>query len=92
MYITPLSFPQKVGAVFCGLAAGLAVALAKSVGLGLVGTAISLAGNAGWVHLGEYQPWLPLIGLEQGFLLGLVLGAIVCWRIWRLRLRGTPAE
>jgi hypothetical protein len=92
MYVTPLSVPQRVGAVFCGLAAGIGVAVAISVALGLVGAAISLAGNAGWVHLGEYQPWLPLIGLEQGFLLGLVLGAIVCWRIWRSRLRGTPAE
>ena len=40
----------------------------------LVGLAASLLGNMGLIHLGEYQLWLPLIGLEYGFSLGIVTG------------------
>ena len=43
----------------------------------LLGIGASLLGNMGWIHLGEYQPWLPLIGLEYGFLLGIIVGVIV---------------
>ncbi|MFZ0477749.1 MAG: hypothetical protein WAL71_01275 [Terriglobales bacterium] len=92
MYVSPLTMPQKVGAIFSGLVAGAGVVLATSATLCLVGIAASEAGNAGWIHLGEYQPWLPIIGLEQGFLFGLVLGAIVCWRVWRSRLGRVPSE
>jgi hypothetical protein len=90
MYVSPLTMPQKVGAVFSGLAAGAGVALATSAALCLAGVGVAEAGNAGWIHLGEYQPWLPLIGLEQGFFLGIVLGAIVCWRVWTSRLGRLP--
>jgi uncharacterized protein YneF (UPF0154 family) len=51
-----------------------------------------LAGNARWIHLGDYQPWLPLIGLEYGFLLGLVPGGFVCRKILRSRLGGKPTK
>ncbi len=84
--------PQKVGAVVYGLVAGFSTALATSAALPLVGLAFSLAGNMGWIHLGEYQPWLPLIGMEYGFLLRLVLGGFVCWRVWRSRLGKEPSE
>ena len=43
----------------------------------LLGVAASLLGNMGWIHLGEYQPWLPLIGLEYGFPLGVIVGVVV---------------
>ena len=43
----------------------------------LLGVATSLLGNVGWIHLGEYQPWLPLIGLEYGFPVGMMIGVIV---------------
>jgi hypothetical protein len=45
-------------------------------------------GNAGWIHLGESQPWLPIAGLEYGFLLGVILGAVVGWKLVRSRLAG----
>lgn len=90
MYITPLSTPQKLGAIFCGLAAGAGVALATSVTLCLLGTMVALlAEYTRWI---PSQPWLPLVGLEQGFLLGIVLGAIACWRVWRARLGGVHTE
>jgi hypothetical protein len=59
---------------------------AASLLLGLI--TISIAGRMGW-GLGEYGPWLPLIGLEYGLLLGIIIGAIVSWkrsrsdRVWR---------
>jgi hypothetical protein len=58
---------RKVGIV-------LGVAVLTSAALFLLGVATSLLGNMGWVHLGEYQPWLPLIGLEYGFPLGIIIG------------------
>ena len=89
----PLSTPQKIGAIVYGLAVGVGTALGTSATLALLGLAISLfAQSTGWIHLGEYQPWLPLIGLEQGFLLGIVLGAIVCWKVITSRVRGTPVQ
>ena len=48
-----------------------------SAALLLLGIATSLLGNMGWIHLGEYQPWLPLIGLEYGLPLGIIIGVIV---------------
>jgi len=59
------------------LAIVLGVAVLTSATLLLLGIGASLLGNMGWIHLGEYQPWLPLIGLEYGFLLGIIVGVIV---------------
>lgn len=81
--------PQKIGIVIYGLAAGLCTAFGTSAVLLALGIAISLfAQSTGWIHLGEYQPWLPLIGLEYGFFLGIVIGAFVCWKVCRSRLGG----
>jgi hypothetical protein len=56
--------PQKIGIVFYGVAAGLCTALGTSAVLTVIGVAISLfAQSTGWIHLGVYQPWLPLAGL-----------------------------
>ena len=64
---------RKVGIV-------LGVAVLTSATLLLLGVATSLSGNMGWIHVGEYQPWLPLIGLEYGFPIGIILGVIVAVR------------
>ncbi len=58
----------------------LEVAAGTSVALFLLGVAATFAGNMGWVHLGDYQPWLPLAGLEYGFVLGIVIGVIVAMK------------
>ena len=81
------SKPQKLGIVVWGLLLGIGTAFGTSAALLLLGIAISLfAQSTGWIRLGEYQPWLPLIGLEYGFFLGLVVGGVVCWKVWRLHL------
>jgi hypothetical protein len=72
MYTKLLSALRKVGII-------LGTAVITSATSFLVGVAFSLAGNKGWIHLGEYQPWLPIIGLEYGFFLGIVLGVII-WK------------
>jgi hypothetical protein len=59
--------------------------------LGLVGLLLSLIGNAGWIHLGEYQPWMPTIGVEYGLVPGIIIGVIVSWKFCWSRLR-TPDE
>jgi hypothetical protein len=76
----PLTTPQKVGIMVWGFLAFTCTAMGASAGCFVIGMGITLAGRRGWVHLGEYQPWLPIIGLEQGLLLGLVVGAIVAGR------------
>lgn len=63
-----------------GIRIVLGVAVLTSATLFLVGVAATLLGNMGWIHLGEYQPWLPLIGLEYGFPFGIVIGVIVAVR------------
>ena len=66
------------------------VALATSAALGLLGLMVALfADYTRWIYS---QPWLPLIGLEYGFLLGIVFDAIVCWKVIRSRLRGAPTQ
>jgi hypothetical protein len=37
----------------------------------------------GWFDLGAYGPWLLLIGLEYGFLLGVAIGVVMCAVKWR---------
>jgi hypothetical protein len=72
--VAALKKPIKVGIIALEVAAG------TSLSLFLLGAAASFAGNMGWVHLGEYQPWLPLAGLEYGFLLGIVIGIVVAMK------------
>ena len=65
----------------------LGVGVLTSVARCLVGIALSLIGNMGWIHLGESQPWMPLIGLEYGFPLGIVIGVIVASGMVRVTLK-----
>jgi hypothetical protein len=53
------------------------VAVLTSATLFLLGIVASFLGNMGWLHLGEDQPWMPLIGLEYGFPFGILIGVIV---------------
>jgi hypothetical protein len=78
---------RKVWNVVYAVIASLCVAFLIGVGLFLLGAAIAwLSGPLGW-RLGEYQAWLPLIGLEYGFVLGLIPGAIIGRRFYRSRMR-----
>lgn len=77
---TLLAALRKVGII-------LGTAVMTSAVSCLVGVGLSLAGNSGWIHLGEYQPWLPIIGLEYGFILGIILGMIV----WKRRGRASAS-
>jgi hypothetical protein len=71
MRILPSNALHKLGII---LAAGV---LTSATSL-LVALAAWFGANKGWFQLGEYGPWLPLIGLEYGFLLGIVIGVIIC--------------
>jgi hypothetical protein len=84
------STPQKIGIIFYGLIVGVGTALLTCLGLGLVGLLLSLMGSAGWIHLGEYQPWMPIIGVGYGLLPSIIIGAVVYWKVCRLRLRSMP--
>jgi hypothetical protein len=87
MWISPQSPLQKIAIVIYGLVAAVPAAMGTSAVFLVLGIAVSLfAQSTGWIHLGEYQPWLPVIGLEYGFIPGVVIGAFVCWKVWRTRL------
>ena len=89
----PYSGLQKIGVILRGLATGIGIAVLTSAALFVFGLALSLMGNAGWIHLGEDQPWMPLIGLIYGFPIGLIIGGVVCGRFCKSRLgRATPGE
>ncbi len=93
MWTLPLSAPQKIGIILSGLAVAACVPVGTSAAFGLLRIGITeFAQSTGRIHLGEYQPWLPIIGLEQGFLLGVVLGAIISRKVIKARLRGTPTQ
>jgi hypothetical protein len=87
MWTLPQSpLQKKIGVVWYGLAVGVGTALCTSATLLLLGLTVSfIAQLTGWIHLGEYQAWQPVLGLEYGFFLGLVIGAFVCWKVWRTR-------
>jgi hypothetical protein len=77
----PLSFSRKVGIV-------LGTAVITSAASLLVALAALFGVVKGWFELGENGPWLPLIGLEYGFLLGIVLGVIIYKRKSRSDVKG----
>jgi H+/Cl- antiporter ClcA len=88
MWTQPRSWTQKVGIVIYGLVVGAGTALGTSAACLVLGIAVSwFAQSTGWIHLGENQPWLPLIGMEYGFFLGVAIGAFVCWKVWRSRFQ-----
>lgn len=76
---------RKVGIV-------LGTAVLTSAASLLVALAAEAGAFEGWFQLGEYGPWLPLMGLEYGFLLGIVLGVIICKRKSRSRVDGPAAR
>jgi hypothetical protein len=87
MWISPQTPNQKFGVIMCGLFAGVSAAVGTAAGFLVLGIAISLfADSTGSIHLGEYQSWLPVIGLEYGFVPGIIIGAFVCWKVCRTRL------
>jgi hypothetical protein len=59
-----------------GIILGTAI-LTSAAGI-LVAVAALFGANRGWFELGENGPWLPIIGPEYGFLLGIVIGVIIC--------------
>jgi len=71
MQILPSNAMHKLGII---LGTGVLTSAASL----LVALGALFGANKGWFQLGKYGPWLPLIGLEYGFLLGIVIGVIIC--------------
>lgn len=78
----------KVRIVVVGLAAGIGTWLGTCVAGLLVGVVLLVV--AGYVELGmssNTRTWLPLLGMVYGSYAGIVLGAVVWWRVSARRLR-----
>lgn len=91
---TVLSLPPsngtKVGAILCGLAAGASVVVVivfSSFLLGILAALVAI--HTPRINLGEYPPWLPFIFAECSVVPAVVVGAIICWKIWKSRLQRT---
>ncbi len=88
MYVMPLSGPQKVGVIFYGLAMGVCAVAATTIASAILGTLVAVL--LGLAHLAGNDGGGGFFALEAaffGFYAGIVLGAVVCWKIWRSRLR-----
>ena len=73
--------------IFYGLVVGVGTTFVISAGLFLLGLTVSLfAQDTGSPHLGEYQPWLAIAGLEYGFFLGIPIDGVVARRVAKSRL------
>jgi len=88
MFSLPQRSATKIGAILYGLMAGISVVIVVVIGAFLLGV------FASWIHIyrlwsdsGEYHAWMPLIFGEYSIVPGLILGAVVCWKIWKSRLR-----
>jgi len=93
MYVMPLTAPQKVGVIFYGLAAGICAVVATTAASVILGVLVAvllavahLAGNDGG------GGFFAIEAAFFGFYAGIVVGAIVCWKVCRSRLRGIPAN
>jgi len=89
----PLTGPQKVGVVFYGLAIGACAILATTVAAVILAFLISVILSV--AHLGGHDGGGGFFIAEAafwGFYAGIVVGMIVCWRVWRSRLSRVPTE
>jgi H+/Cl- antiporter ClcA len=88
MFSAPPNTGTKVGTIIYGICVGAVILIAVVLTSVLLGALIAWLFDAnGWTGLGEYRPWLPIILGEYSILPGVIVGAIVCWRIWKPRLR-----
>ena len=86
----PPSGRTKVGAILHGLVAGISVVVVMvfvSFFLGVLAALIVI--HTPRINLGEYPPWLPIIFVECSVIPAVVVGAIMCWKIWKSRLHHT---
>jgi hypothetical protein len=93
MYIMPLSVPQKVGVIFYGLAIGLLALMATTVAFVLVAFLVSAFFTV--THLSSNDGgggFFVALSAFYGFYAGIVVGIIVCWRVWHSRLRTVPTQ
>jgi len=87
MYIMPLSVPQKVGVIFYGLAIGVCAVMATTVTAVILGFLVAVLLAA--AHLAGNDGGAGFFVIEAafcGFYTGIVVGAIVCWKVCRSRL------
>jgi hypothetical protein len=78
----------KLGAILDGLGVGLATLIGVVFTSFLLGAFIAwLFDSNSWTGLGEYKPWLPIIFGEYSIVPGVVVGAVVCWKRLKSRLR-----
>jgi membrane associated rhomboid family serine protease len=93
MYIMPLSVPQKAGVIFYGLAIGVCAVVASMVAAVILGFLVvalfavaHLAGNDGGGGFFVAEAAI------YGFYVGTVVGAIVCWKVCKSRLRKVQTQ
>ena len=77
--ILPSNLLHKLVVILC-------VAILTSAAGTVAAFAALFGASRGWFALGENGAWLPIIGPEYGFLLGIVIGVIIC----KMKSRSNP--
>jgi hypothetical protein len=84
-----LSVTRKVGSTVYGLLAGFATAMVFTIASVFV---IALASwflrYANWDPSGEWSGPLGIVLAYYAFLPGVIVGAVVCWKVWKSGIRG----
>jgi hypothetical protein len=57
--------------------------------LGILAALVSI--HTPRINLGELPSWLPIIFAECSLVPAVVVGAIICWKIWKSRLHRTES-
>ena len=85
------SAPSIIGIIFYGLVAGFAATVVIVLGFIFLGLfACWMFHYLGWMHGGELSLACGLGSVYYTVIPGLVVGAIVCARVWITRLRNAP--
>jgi hypothetical protein len=73
----PYSPTLNLAILLWGLRVGLYALVVTTAFSFLCGIVITVSGNAGWVNLGEGQPWVYIGTTWYGFLAGIIVGIVV---------------
>ena len=84
-----LSVARKVGSIVYGLLAGFATAMVFTIAsVFLVALASWFLRYTNWDPSGEWSGPLGIVVAYYAFLPGVIVGAVVCWKVWRSGFRG----
>ena len=91
MFAPSLNAPRKVGIIVYGLLAGFAAAMVFTIAsVFLVAFVLWFLTYANWRPADEWSGPLGIVVAYYAFLPGVIVGAVVCWKVCKSGSRGEP--